>query len=504
MISLKKEILSSPPYTTSHHCLSTVGSTIMVGRNIKSTQSVLIGAATASIALTLLFAPHQAMAIPSFSAQTNQPCSACHVGSYGPQLKPYGRDFKLGGYTSSDRPDDNIVDNWYERFTTAAWASFNRTNKDMPPSPGGVGYGPNDNFSFDQAAVYFGGRITPSIGGIQELSYDGAERKFFWEAMDFRYSHDGELFGEDATYGLTLGNQLGNTSPWNSTPPNAFPYNASRIVPTPQGTLVDDSLNGQIMGPGAFIMWNDLVYADASLYLPLNHNVAQAVGNTLGDSYISPIPFWHLALQKEFDHHQQYAQIGTFGTTAERQPGGDQTTGQRDRITDIAVEANYQWMADLHNMLSTHATYIHEGQDLNASQALYGTKAYDYLNVFRADATYTINDTWVPSVQYFKVMGSKDVNLYGGSTNGDDYITSANPNGSPNSEGVTMELAYVPFGKPDSPFLWGNARLALQYTAYTEFNGTAHNASDNNTLFLNLSMHLAPLVPVFSHSTTAQ
>ena len=226
------------------------------------------------------------MAIPSFAAQTGQPCSACHVGAYGPQLKPYGRDFKLGGYTSSDRPSDNIVDNWYERLTVAGWASFNKTTKDITPSPGGVGYGPNNNFSFDQGAVYFGGRITPSIGGIQEVSYDGANRNFFWDAMDFRYSHDGELFGEDATYGATLGNQLGNTSPWNSTPPNAFPYNVSRITPTPQAstfTLIDDSLNGQIVGPGGFIMWNDMLYADASVYFPTNKNFDQAVGNTMTD-----------------------------------------------------------------------------------------------------------------------------------------------------------------------------------------------------------------------------
>ena len=129
---------------------------------------------------------HAAYAIPSFSAQTNQPCSACHVGAFGPQLKPYGRDFKLNGYTSSDRPNDNIVDNWYERVTTSVWTSFNRTDKNIDPSPGGKGYGPNDNFSFDQAAVYFGGRIAPHVGALAEYTYDGTTRDFTWDAMDLR------------------------------------------------------------------------------------------------------------------------------------------------------------------------------------------------------------------------------------------------------------------------------------------------------------------------------
>jgi hypothetical protein len=448
----------------------------------------------------VLAVPHRAFAIPSFSAQTGQPCSSCHVGAFGPQLKPYGRDFKLGGYTASDRANDNLVDNWYERFTTGAWGSFTRTNADMPPQPGGAAgqYGPNNNFSFDQAAVYFGGRITPHVGLIQEFSYDGAERSLFWDAMDLRYSHDGELFGKDATYGVMAGNQLGNTSPWNSTPPNAFPYNASRLAPTPQGTLIDDTLNGQLFGPGAFMMWNDMIYADASVYFPLSRNFDQAVGNTASDKYVSPIPFWHLALQKEFDHHEQYAQIGTFGTIADRQPGNDQTSGLRDHLTDVAVEANYQYMADMHNMLSVHATYTHEYQDLKASSALFSTNPNDQLNVMKADVTYAIDDTWIPTAQYFKVTGSQDANLYGGATNPSNYITSSSASGSPNSEGFVAELAYVPFGKPDSPINWGNARLALQYIAYTEYNGTAHHASDNNTLFLSLNLQLAPLVPLIA------
>jgi hypothetical protein len=38
-----------------------------------------------------------AHAVPAFAVQTSQPCAACHVGAFGPQLKPFGRDFKLHG-----------------------------------------------------------------------------------------------------------------------------------------------------------------------------------------------------------------------------------------------------------------------------------------------------------------------------------------------------------------------------------------------------------------------
>src|SRR6266702_3930555 len=40
-----------------------------------------------------------ALAVPSFAIQTGQPCAACHIGAFGPQLTPYGRAFKIGGYT---------------------------------------------------------------------------------------------------------------------------------------------------------------------------------------------------------------------------------------------------------------------------------------------------------------------------------------------------------------------------------------------------------------------
>jgi hypothetical protein len=57
--------------------------------------SAFIAAAFGFLASVLV--PSSAQAIPSFAAQTGQPCAACHVGAFGPQLKPYGRDFKLHG-----------------------------------------------------------------------------------------------------------------------------------------------------------------------------------------------------------------------------------------------------------------------------------------------------------------------------------------------------------------------------------------------------------------------
>ena len=62
-------------------------------------------AALGMLALASLFvlavvdAP-DANALPAFARQTGQPCGACHTAI--PELRPFGRLFKLGGYQQSD------------------------------------------------------------------------------------------------------------------------------------------------------------------------------------------------------------------------------------------------------------------------------------------------------------------------------------------------------------------------------------------------------------------
>src|SRR5579863_2161951 len=54
-------------------------------------------AAAATVGVGLI-KPQPASAIPSFARQTGQPCSTCHTAF--PELTPYGRQFKLSGYTA--------------------------------------------------------------------------------------------------------------------------------------------------------------------------------------------------------------------------------------------------------------------------------------------------------------------------------------------------------------------------------------------------------------------
>ena len=87
--------------------------------------------------LTIGFAP-PAEALPSFARQTGQPCGSCHTDFAG--LTPYGRRFKIGGYTygggpyraalfpSSDDSDDSKEKKWVPPISMMAIVGFTNTS----------------------------------------------------------------------------------------------------------------------------------------------------------------------------------------------------------------------------------------------------------------------------------------------------------------------------------------------------------------------------------------
>jgi hypothetical protein len=71
-------------------------------RGVRKVFSGLV-AATIVIALAAIVAAMRpAQALPSFAQQTGQPCGTCHTDI--PGLTPYGRLFKIKGYTAGGGP----------------------------------------------------------------------------------------------------------------------------------------------------------------------------------------------------------------------------------------------------------------------------------------------------------------------------------------------------------------------------------------------------------------
>lgn len=421
-----------------------------------------------------------ASAVPSFTQQTGQPCATCHVGAFGPQLKPYGRDFKLRGYTASEGKP------WVPPIAMTIQTSFTRTQASQP---GGAArwFAPNNNFAADQVSLYYAGRITPKSGAFIQATYDGIARTVRLDNADVRYADEFSVFDIDGVGGFTLSNSPTVTDLWNSSPVWGFPYNQSKLAPGPVASAVLDGQLGQrLVGPGAYALFGDWLYTEFSLYHGLGRDVLNGTGivPVSGAMRIEGVvPYWRLALQHDFDSGHSF-ELGTYGLHADIFPNGDKSAGATDSYTDIAFDANYQYSTNpdstTADMLSAHATLIHERQDLNASNVLTGSNRRNTLNTFRADISYSFGATVTPSVQYFNTWGTPDANFY------------SSPNGPtvyrPNSAGVIAEIAYVPFGKPDSAISWGNIRFAVQYVAYTQFNGVGHGAGDNNALFLSIWM----------------
>ena len=426
------------------------------------------------VLLAVLFVhPDSARGVPAFAEQTGQPCAACHVGAFGPQLKQYGRDFKLNGYVATDGKSHGLP------FALSTQGSFTHTDN-AQPGTAAPRFAANDNFALDQTSFYYAGRIIHGLGAFMQVTYDGVAHQLRLDNTDIRHAHDGDIFGKDLVYGVTVNNNPSVTDLWNSTPTWGFPYNGSKLAPTPLvATLVDGALGQRVAGAGAYVMWNDLIYAEFDLYRGLGYDVLNATGivpvaNT--DKTIGVIPYWRLALQQNFGRN--YLEVGTYGINASVLPGGIDIPGRADVFTDDALDANYQFIFNprsvVSDMISAHATLIHENASLAASQIISGALRSHQLDTFRADVSYSFAATITPTIQYFQTGGTSDAAYWG------------TPSGSPNSSGIIAEVAYVPWGKPDSPIAWANIRFAVQYVKYFRFDGHTNGASANDALYLSV------------------
>jgi hypothetical protein len=449
-----------------------------IGRSRLRLRALIMRGLLASVLAALAAIPtltSPALAVPSFAIQTGQPCAACHIGAFGPQLTPYGRDFKLHGYTASDGREHGLP------LALTTQSSFTHT---LQPQPGGAapGFKPNDNFAVDQLSLYYAGIIAPKLGGFIEVNYDGVAQQAALNNVDIRYVSEGQLLGQDLLWGVTVNNSPTVQDPWNSTPAWGFPYNRSALVPTPAASaLVDGGLGQRVGGVGVYTVWNDLLYLESDVYKGLSPETMRALGQLPddGDQTTTFIPYARVALMKDWGSKSHYAEIGAYALSASVVPGGDQTQGFGVRKTDVALDATYQFLSDAAKVtsdrLSAHATYIHETLRMQAGDALaLGASPDQWLDTMRVDVSYSFAATVTPSIQLFRTVGTTDASYW------------ATPTGSPNSDGMILEVAYVPWGKPDSPFPNMNVRLAVQYVNYFKFDGSSDNASRNNHFYFSL------------------
>ena len=408
-------------------------------------------------------------------------CIACHT-EY-PVLNTFGRMFKLTGYTLGTGQSD------YPPLAVMLQPSFTRTALGQP---GGAasGFGDNNNWALAQASFFYAGRlfgpfaeqvfgkdgavVANKFGIFLQATYDGVGKAWSWDNTEVRYADTGTLGGQSTIYGFYLNNNPTLQDPWNSTPAWGFPFVADDWAPTPTAAPIIASLGQDVAGFGGYMMWNNHLYADATLYRS-GHvgNPQPNDGTAFGYNIRGLAPYWRVAWQ-QLTGKTQY-EVGTYGMHMRSSPGA--ITGPEDDYTDYAVDAQIDRTVVRTDVLSWRATYIRENSNLLASTALgAASPGNHHLNTFLTNAEYHFGNKYSGSFGWFDTSGTIDPLLFtqsavGGSANGD-----------PRGAGYIANFSVWP---------WQNLQLSAQYTGYTKFNGGSNNydgagrnAGGNNTVYL--------------------
>ena len=444
--------------------------------------------AAIAFAFAALITAAPAHAVPSFARQTGFECVSCHLS--WPELTAVGREFKLGGYTlMKEEKADSGERPWFSftaegpapKIPVAAMLQVSLTSTHSTSGADPSDFPRNNAGALQQASLFYAGRIIEHLGAFVQWTYDGIAHHSSVDNIDLRLAGHHTAGDFDVAYGLTVNNNPTVSDIYNSTPAWGFPFASSSVaVPPNAATLIDGGLGQQVVGLGAYAMWNRTLYTEIAAYRTADgaFSIFRAGTDTTTDAVLDgAAPYWRVALQRVSEGGTHSVMVGTYGIDAKKFPDSLDPTGPTDRFLDVALDAQYQYITDLHRF-SAQATWIREKQTLDASFASgAASNASDTLKTFRGKLTYYYDRQYGATAAYFRTTGTADDALY---NSGEPVTGSAT--GSPNTSGYVFELDWLP--KRD-------IRLAAQYTAYDKFNGArsdydgfGRSARDNNTLYL--------------------
>jgi len=457
--------------------------------------------AAASLAAVSFADIPTASAVPSFARQTGQPCATCHTAF--PELTPYGRQFKLMGYTAGGTRCNDGSAKSDETQVPLALMSLPATFTGVKNSANQAAMGQAPNISNNawypgQQSVFVAGQLYCDVGAFAQVTYDPVGQAFAWDNVDIRYAKTGVINGTNVVYGITANNNPTVQDAWNTVPAWVFPYMDTAIGPAPAfGTMLGTGAFGQqVGGAGAYVWINSSIYAELSAYGNLSRRELTNLNGGFdggANRFDGMAPYWRLAYERTWDKNS--LMFGTFGMYANQKMGVDATVassdpnnptslyapGVSDSTLNIGVDSQYQWIGEEH-AVTVRAAYIWQRKKNTAENAalqaagLDLANASDVLNDFNVSASYIYDRKISFTAGYFNTWGTADMNLYGSAIG-------SSANGSPDSRYYKFDLAYLPFmnGGPDI-WPWFNARIGIQYTHYDKFDGTWNNVDGNTGL----------------------
>ncbi len=448
------------------------------------------------VALAASLAPSPATATPGFARQTGLSCAACH--SVFPELTPFGRRFKLNAYVFTNVKQLEPVSEQGQKtlslsdlppLSVQLQGSNTWLGKALPDN--GASAQPTDrsqqnSTQFPQAlSLFYTGKIADYLGAFLQLTWNPTPNSVGIDNSDLRFANhsDFESIGvSDFIYGLTLNNNPTSQDVWNSTPAWGYPFLTTNAgVPPIAKVILDGQLAQQSAGLSGYLFLFNRLYLEVGGYRSAQTSFTNATTGGPGplDS-TAPLmrlsgtaaPYWRVAWEQDWDSHS--LSVGTYGIVAPTHPTGIGESGPRNTFTDIALDAEYQYLTDNH-IFSAYGTWIHELRHFNNVTLV--DHPNNTLDTVRFTGSYFFRRKIGGSVQLFSTTGSKDTVLY---PSGIAVLGSAT--GRPDTRGAVFELDFLP---------WLNTKLGVQYTMYTMFNGKSRNydgfgrnASDNNTVYV--------------------
>ncbi|HZE07800.1 MAG TPA: hypothetical protein VE110_03490, partial [Gemmatimonadaceae bacterium] len=171
-------------------------------RAVSAIDATLGISVTRSVVPTKLYAA-LAMYVPSFSRQTGLACSACHYQF--PQLTPFGRLFKLNGYTLTSlstigQPGDSVGRETLKLASIPPLAAMvvtglTQTARVQPATQ-------NATISFPQElSLFVAGQITPHVGIFTQFTYAAADASIGIDNVDLRWAKHASLADRDVLVG---------------------------------------------------------------------------------------------------------------------------------------------------------------------------------------------------------------------------------------------------------------------------------------------------------------
>ena len=230
-----------------------------------------------------------AEALPSYARQTGQPCAACHTAF--PELTPFGRRFKIGGYTlqGGDWQGPPLAAMYMARLSRHTQAR--RPRRQRPPARSPQACTPTTIWPPSRCPASSPASSIGNLGSFIQITGDpvGGGRVGL-DASDVRYADTFKLFGKDTIWGIDANNTPTIEDPWNTTP--VLGLAADRLdhragASARRSTHIEGGYGQIVGGAGAYVFWNDMLYADVTAYkglpVPRCRRSTSAIDDRRGD-----------------------------------------------------------------------------------------------------------------------------------------------------------------------------------------------------------------------------